>query len=101
MKSTRKTPWRASKRAIALGLDGVELDVFLTKDKQLVVFHDIETERLTGCRGRARTLFSQDSKRLGERLSDAQQLTYIERLTAQGIDYFITDDPVRLQAILE
>ncbi len=40
------------KRAIALGLDGVELDVFLTKDKQLVVFHDIETERLTGFNGR-------------------------------------------------
>ncbi|MGI9288111.1 MAG: glycerophosphodiester phosphodiesterase [Pseudomonadales bacterium] len=40
------------KRAIDLGLDGVELDVFLTKDKQLVVFHDIETERLTGFNGR-------------------------------------------------
>ncbi|MEO0928236.1 MAG: glycerophosphodiester phosphodiesterase [Cyanobacteria bacterium J06643_13] len=39
------------KRAIALGIDGVELDVLLTKDNQLVVFHDLETERLTGVPG--------------------------------------------------
>ncbi|MEM8829906.1 MAG: glycerophosphodiester phosphodiesterase [Cyanobacteria bacterium P01_G01_bin.19] len=39
------------KRAIALGLDGVELDVFLTKDNKLVVFHDLETERLTDVPG--------------------------------------------------
>ena len=39
-------------RAIALGLDGVELDVFLTKENQLVVFHDlVDTERLTGVPG--------------------------------------------------
>ncbi|MEL7333076.1 MAG: glycerophosphodiester phosphodiesterase [Cyanobacteria bacterium J06560_2] len=39
------------KRAIELGLDGVELDVFLTKDNKLVVFHDLDTERLTGIPG--------------------------------------------------
>ncbi|NJN72763.1 MAG: glycerophosphodiester phosphodiesterase family protein [Limnothrix sp. RL_2_0] len=39
-------------RAIALGLDGVELDVFLTKDQKLVVFHDLDTERLTGVSGK-------------------------------------------------
>lgn len=38
-------------QAIALGLDGVELDVFLTKDQKLVVFHDLDTERLTGVSG--------------------------------------------------
>ncbi|WP_160148417.1 glycerophosphodiester phosphodiesterase [[Leptolyngbya] sp. PCC 7376] len=38
--------------AIALGLDGVELDVFLTKDNQLVVFHDADTKRLTGVSGK-------------------------------------------------
>lgn len=38
-------------KAIALGLDGVELDVFLTKDKKLVVFHDMDPERLTGYSG--------------------------------------------------
>ena len=40
------------KRAVALDLDGVELDVFLTKDNKLVVFHDLDTERLTGVSGR-------------------------------------------------
>ena len=35
-------------RAISLGLDGIELDVFLTKDEKLVVFHNLDTERLTG-----------------------------------------------------
>ncbi|MCM1981447.1 glycerophosphodiester phosphodiesterase [Lyngbya confervoides] len=38
-------------RAIELGLDGVELDVFLTQDQRLVVFHDINPERLTGVSG--------------------------------------------------
>ncbi len=38
-------------KAIALSLDGVELDVFLTKDEKLVVFHDLDTERLTGVSG--------------------------------------------------
>ncbi|MEL7359924.1 MAG: glycerophosphodiester phosphodiesterase [Cyanobacteria bacterium J06560_6] len=40
------------KRAVELGLDGVELDVFLTKDNKLIVFHDLDTERLTGVAGR-------------------------------------------------
>lgn len=40
------------RRAVELGLDGVELDVFLSRDNRLVVFHDIDTERLTGVGGR-------------------------------------------------
>ncbi len=36
------------KRAAELGIDGVELDVLMTKDKKLVVFHDKNTRRLTG-----------------------------------------------------
>lgn len=40
------------KKAIALGLDGVELDTFLTKDDKLIVFHDLYTERLTGVSGK-------------------------------------------------
>lgn len=39
------------KRAVELEIDGVELDVFLTKDKKLVVFHDMDTQRLTGFKG--------------------------------------------------
>lgn len=37
--------------AIAQGADGIELDVFLTRDEQLVVFHDDRLERLSDGRG--------------------------------------------------
>ncbi|HDP37306.1 MAG TPA: glycerophosphodiester phosphodiesterase, partial [Candidatus Atribacteria bacterium] len=36
------------KKAVELGIDGVELDVHLTKDGKLVVIHDIDLKRLTG-----------------------------------------------------
>ena len=36
------------KKAVELGIDGVELDVHLTKDGKLVVIHDLDLKRLTG-----------------------------------------------------
>lgn len=39
---------RAFGAAIAAGADGIELDIFLTLDKVLVVTHDLSTKRLTG-----------------------------------------------------
>jgi glycerophosphoryl diester phosphodiesterase len=39
------------RRAMELGIDGVEMDVKLTRDRRVVVFHDDSTERLTGVRG--------------------------------------------------
>ena len=36
------------KKAIELGIDGVELDVILSKDQELVVFHDDTLERMIG-----------------------------------------------------
>ncbi|EKD50176.1 MAG: hypothetical protein ACD_62C00622G0005 [uncultured bacterium] len=39
---------RAFHKACELGADGIELDIFLTKDNQLVVTHDRDTQRLTG-----------------------------------------------------
>src|SRR4030042_3659477 len=38
------------KKAVELGIDGVELDVHLTKDGKLIVIHDIDLKRLTGLR---------------------------------------------------
>jgi glycerophosphoryl diester phosphodiesterase len=38
-------------RAVELGADAIELDVHLTRDGVVVVFHDDETERLTGAPG--------------------------------------------------
>ena len=39
------------RRALDLGADGVELDVMVTKDGEVVVFHDDDVERLTGAKG--------------------------------------------------
>ncbi|HUS49954.1 MAG TPA: glycerophosphodiester phosphodiesterase family protein [Candidatus Paceibacterota bacterium] len=36
------------KKAVKLGIDGVELDVHLTKDGKLIVIHDMDLKRLTG-----------------------------------------------------
>jgi glycerophosphoryl diester phosphodiesterase len=41
----------AFRRALALGVDGIELDVHVTRDGVVVVFHDDELSRLTGVRG--------------------------------------------------
>ena len=38
------------KKAIELGIDGIELDVHLTKDNKLVVIHDMDLKRLAGLR---------------------------------------------------
>ena len=38
------------RRAVALGLDAIELDVRLTRDGHAIVFHDANAERMTGVR---------------------------------------------------
>ena len=43
---------RAFARALALGADGIELDVQVTRDGVPVVFHDTTLMHLTGARGR-------------------------------------------------
>lgn len=45
----------AFRRALALGVDGIELDVHLTRDGVPVVFHDSALRRLTGQPGRLET----------------------------------------------
>jgi glycerophosphoryl diester phosphodiesterase len=42
----------AFRRALALGVDGIELDVQITRDGVPVVFHDFTLRRLTGAPGR-------------------------------------------------
>lgn len=36
------------KKAVELGIDGIELDVHLTKDGKLAVIHDMDLKRLSG-----------------------------------------------------
>lgn len=64
------------KAVIDEGYDGVEMDVRLTKDKELVVFHDIRLERLTeGGRGMVRS----------KNLFDLQKI----KLKGNSVDAFI------------
>ncbi len=42
----------AFRRALALGVDGMEMDVHITRDGAVVVFHDNDLRRLTGRQGR-------------------------------------------------
>ena len=46
---------RAFERALAVGADGIELDVRLDAEANVVVFHDSPLERLTGLPGRLET----------------------------------------------
>ena len=39
------------RKAIEIGIDGVELDVHMTKDKKLVVLHDNNIKRISGTDG--------------------------------------------------
>jgi glycerophosphoryl diester phosphodiesterase len=52
------------RRALELGLDGVELDVRRCGSKELVVFHDNEVNRLTAGRGRVADLTFEEIRRL-------------------------------------
>lgn len=45
----------AFRRALALQVDGIELDVHVTRDGVVVVFHDADLCRLTGVRGAVET----------------------------------------------
>ena len=52
------------KRAVELGIDGVEFDVFLTKDGKLAVFYDEDKERLTGVKGNITEMTSNEVSKL-------------------------------------
>ena len=70
----------AFQMAVDEGFDGVEMDVRLTKDKELVVFHDIRLERLTDTgRGMVRTKALQQLKHF--RLKNDRVETFIPLLS--------------------
>lgn len=51
--------------AIDIGVDYIELDVQLTKDGQVVVFHDDDLKRITGTEGGGRGLYPSGTCRVG------------------------------------
>ncbi|MFE8700443.1 glycerophosphodiester phosphodiesterase [Cytobacillus sp. FJAT-54145] len=54
----------AFEEAIRLGVDGIELDVHLTKDEQLVVIHDETVDRTTNGSGKVRDMTLEEIKKL-------------------------------------
>jgi glycerophosphoryl diester phosphodiesterase len=61
----------AFKKALALGADGIELDVQLTKDNKLVVIHDYELQRVSNSKGmvKDKTLMELKELDFGSRFS--------------------------------
>ncbi len=47
---------RAIRKAISIGAGGVEIDVQLSKDKELVVIHDDKLDRTTNGKGLVKNL---------------------------------------------
>ncbi len=64
--------------AIAIGCDRAELDVRLTKDRRVVVFHDEEVSKLTGGKGFVNEMTLLELKKLdceqGEKISTLQEV---------------------------
>jgi len=68
----------AIERAIDLGVDAVEIDIHLSKDKELVVIHDATVDRTTNGTGPVSGFTIQDIKRLdagkGESIPTLQEV---------------------------
>jgi len=54
----------AFKLALEQGADGIELDVRLTADNQVVVFHDMTLDRITPCKGRVDSFKLNDLRKI-------------------------------------
>lgn len=54
----------AIKKAIEMGVDMVEIDVQLTKDKQIVLMHDLTVDRTTNGKGRVKDLSFNEIRKL-------------------------------------
>ena len=61
------------KKAINQGVDGLELDIRLTKDKQLAVFHDADLRRLSGKTNKINKLSLTELQTIGLNKEGGQQ----------------------------
>lgn len=70
-------------KAIEIGVDAVEIDVRLTKDRELVVIHDASVDRTTNGHGRVNEYELSEIKRLdagrGERIPTLQEVVDLVR----------------------
>lgn len=86
------------RRALSLGAAGVELDVFLTKDDEVVVFHDEDLYRLTDHKGRINDLTWDEVSelRLQRTIHLGKNARGEEVLTELKVDGVEADDPAKL-----
>ncbi|MFQ6075312.1 MAG: glycerophosphodiester phosphodiesterase [Candidatus Bathyarchaeia archaeon] len=74
---------RSFKRALELGVDQVELDVHLTKDRRLAVIHDTTVDRTTNGHGHVGDLTLEEIRKLdagkGERVPTLQEAIDVVR----------------------
>jgi len=89
---------RSVRKALDLGVDQVEIDVHLSKDKKLVVIHDERVDRTTNGRGYVRDLTLAEIEKLdagkGERIPTLQEVIDVVRgkailqieLKGQGVE---------------
>jgi glycerophosphoryl diester phosphodiesterase len=90
-------------RAMDIGVDAVEIDVHLSKDKELVVIHDATVDRTTNGTGPVSSYTVQEIKRLdagkGEAIPTLQEvIDFIDRrvmlvieLKEEGTERFVVD----------
>ena len=89
------------KKAVELGIDGVELDVHLTKDNQLVVIHDMDLKRLTGLKIPIKQLtfkelkeydiskfFTKNQEKIMEKLPEEKKY-FLELRTIQANSFYL------------
>jgi len=114
------------KKAVELGIDGVELDVHFTKDGKLVVFHDMDLKRLTGIKNPIKQLtfeelkkydiselFNENQEKIMEKLpeekkyflelrkiqADTFYLNVYEQLTKKKISFYLHWDGKRFDEV--
>ena len=54
----------AFEKAVEIGVDGIELDVHLTKDNELVIIHDEDVKRTTNGEGLVKDMTLEELKKL-------------------------------------
>lgn len=86
------------KKAIELGIDGVELDVHLTKDGKLIVIHDMGLKRLAGLKIPVRQLTFKELKKYDiSELFTKNQEKIMEKLVEEK-KYFLEIRAIKVNA---
>ncbi|MDO9555887.1 MAG: glycerophosphodiester phosphodiesterase family protein [Atribacterota bacterium] len=89
------------KKAVELGIDGIELDVHLTKDGKLIVIHDMDLKRLAGLRIPIKQLtfkelkeydiskfFTKNQEKIMEKLPEEKKY-FLELKTIQADSFYL------------